>query len=116
MVENKFDDTKKLSEVLADLGNVIGEVFEDGKVSVSDYPALGSAVKILWKISDIDFKDFIQNELINLANDEEALELLRQSFKESFDIPQDKLEATIKTVGQILINIVIAVMKFKKSK
>lgn len=93
-MENKIgiDELTKVVDVLAGLGNVVGQVEKDGKIDGEDFNQLiplGVIVGAALKISP--------SEGVKQAGDLDDVEraALIARFNEKFDIPQDQLESVI---------------------
>lgn len=87
-------DQKELKEALlfvCALANSIGEIAEDGKMSLSDATHL---IPLLFKIpSAIDGMADIPSEVAEM--DLEDIEKLAQLVKDELDLPQDNIEEVI---------------------
>lgn len=92
----------KLVEAVCAVGNVIGEVFEDGKVDFRDAMLLDDAYLAAKLLFFIDYRQSLL-ELSDLNADER--DLLKKYFKEELDIPQDMVEETLEKVMEIATNL-----------
>lgn len=94
-----IENIQKVGDFVADMANIVGDVFEDGAINAGDLDQLipaGTAVLNLKgiKVSELgsELKDFSPEE--------------RESFiarlKERFDIPQDKIEMVVEKAISII--------------
>lgn len=110
----QYDDFKRLLDAIANSGEAVGEIFEDGKINWKDITSVDDVIGALSAFTGIDFNDLITNELPAIAKDEAKLEEFKAYFKEEFDIPQDKIESAVETAMGVIVSLVSALMKFKK--
>lgn len=105
-------DQKELKEALSficALANSIGDVAEDGKVTLKDVTYL---VQLLYKIpSAVDGMADIPSEVSEM--DEEAIAALGQMVKNELDLPQDKIEQAIEDGIDICLRLYALALKMK---
>ena len=110
-----IDDLKKLVAAIGSLGSVAGEVFEDGKISLTDLVSIGKLGIALSQLALIDYEKVLP-EVKNLSS-AEIMEL-HAIFADKFDMPQDALEAKVEkiflTSQKLFAVIVEAIILFKK--
>lgn len=104
---------KELKEALSfaiALGNAVGKSMEDGKVDFMDVANLWGPLSTAGDA--IEGADKILAEIKSLTEADKAK--LTAYIKEEFDIPQDKLEATIEGGLEIALGLMTLVGQFIK--
>jgi len=87
-----IENIKKVLSLVALLGNVAGQVMEDGKVSVDDAAQLVVLFAAMPKLADIEWS-MLDDEALDISPIE--IEQIKDLLVNEFDIPQDALEDQI---------------------
>jgi hypothetical protein len=103
--------TKALSKIL-DTVETVFKAYEDKKVNVSEWIKIGaSAVGWIWIFKHLpEIKVDINNAT------EEGYNVLMETLKAEFDIPQDKFEDYFENALGVVVKLLILVDLFKMKK
>ena len=96
-----IEKLKQAVKVLAEFGNVIGAVLEDGKINIADaalLPRLLGIQPVFFSL--VTNPTELRNEFQNLTPDE--VQQLADELRADLDIPQDKIENIIKSAADLL--------------
>ena len=90
-----IDDVVALALCVAHLGNAAGEAYEDGSFGIGDIDDVFHAASAVKDMLKLDFKGKVLPQLKDM--DATELKKVVDAFDAEFDIPEDQLEASVKS-------------------
>jgi hypothetical protein len=110
------DNVKKVIKAVAEVGNMIGGVLEDGKFTAADTKEVEHLWPIITELSTTNYSLILPE--IKDVDAAEGQEIIA-CFTEDFDIPQDNIENPLEYILKFLsmgIAFVIELIKMIKNK
>lgn len=95
-----IENTKKAIKALCAVGNAVGHIMEDGKISIRDIGAL-KYLKDAKDVVKIDFKELLKEYK---DWDDQEKQMIASEMEKEFDIPQDQVEAKIEDGVRLVID------------
>lgn len=96
----------KLAAAVGDTGSVLGDIFADGKVGVSDIARLGALASALKEFADVTWADVVPQSL-DVSSDEVAA--VAAAFKQHLNLADDNVERLVEQGVDVIVTVARAV-------
>ena len=108
------DDLREMADFAIAIGNFLGVVFEDGKLSISDLGSLISAAPGLVTTASAAFEGKENIKIADIVKDKAVRDELNQYLKDGFDLPNDVAEAKLEGFFEAVFAIIAFVGVLKQ--